>query len=157
MTNLNLVFVGKTAFPEIDTAIDRYLDRLRHYIPARIHIVKPEKIAGKGVEAEVREREGERILKLVGKQARLIVWDERGRQMDSPSYAKMWGRLIDEGTSEVWMAIGGPVGISPRLVEQASLVLSLSKMTFPHDMARLMVLEQTYRAFSILKGEPYHK
>lgn len=154
---LHLVFVGKTSFQEMDAGIRKYLDRLRHYIRMEIHLVKAEKISSKISEGMVCEREGERVLKLLNAQDYLIVWDPEGRQMDSQRFAVFLDHLQNTGTPAVWMVIGGPLGVSPGLLERANSVLSLSRMTFPHDMARLMVAEQLYRAFTILKGEPYHK
>ena len=154
---LNFTFIGKTGFPDVETAIDRYIDRLCHYLPTEIHVVKAERMTVKSNPAVLMEREAERVLKLIGKQDRLIVWDQRGRQLDSPGLALMCERLLNEGVSEVWMVIGGPSGLSPMLVERAHAVLSLSRMTFPHDLARLMIAEQLYRAFTIIRNEPYHK
>ena len=156
---LHLVFVGKTGFPDLDSSIRRYMDRLAHYIPTEIHLVKAEKIASASgiVEDTVREREGERILKLPGKQDHVVAWDQRGRQIDSAALARFLEDLMNKGISHLWMVIGGPLGISPKVIERADSLLSLSRMTFPHDLARLMVGEQLYRAFTILKGEPYHK
>jgi 23S rRNA (pseudouridine1915-N3)-methyltransferase len=157
MLRLHLVFVGKTAFPELETALQRYLERLRHYVAVELHVVRPEKISSGGSDDTVRARESERILKLLGRQDYLIAWDLSGKQMDSPSFAQFLQRLSTEGLSNIWMAIGGPVGFSRALIDQAHMVLSLSKMTLQHDIARLVVLEQVYRAFTILKGEPYHR
>jgi len=157
MLHFHLIFVGKTAFPEMDAGIGRYLDRLRHYVPTEVHLVRAEKISGCSADDLVREREGERILKLLEKPDHLLIWDQRGQQLDSMGFARFWDRLNNEGTSKVWMVIGGPLGVSGKLLERANSVFSLSKMTFPHDLARLIVVEQLYRAFSILKGEPYHK
>ena len=155
--HVHLVFVGKTNQPEVETAIQRYFQRLQHYFPTTIEVVKPEKITRKTAEESVREAEGERILKLVGNQGHLIVWDQRGRQLESTELAQFWEELVLSGHKTVWMVIGGPLGISGRLLQRAHTVLSLSKMTFPHDLARLLVVEQLYRAATILKGEPYHK
>lgn len=155
--NLHLVFVGKTRFPEFDTGIARYVDRLRHYVSIHQHVVKPEKIGKKSVEASVLEEEAERILKLVEGQGYLLVWDRGGKALDSEDFARFWGKLRDDGISAIWMVVGGPLGVSSRLVARADAVLSLSRMTLPHDLARLVIVEQTYRAFTILKGEPYHK
>ncbi len=154
---LHLVFVGKTVFPEIDEGIRRYLDRLSHYASVTAHIVKPERITKSVSDDAVRAREGDRILNLVGKEGFLVVWDQRGKEMDSPGFARFLGGLRDREASRVWMVVGGPVGLSQKLLDRAGAVLSLSRMTFPHDLARLMILEQLYRAFTILKGEPYHK
>lgn len=154
---LHLVFIGKTAFPELDTGINRYLDRLRCHVPTQIHVLKAEKISPKGKEEAVKDKEAERILKLLGKTDHLIVWDQQGKNMDSITFAKFLDDLRSSGASEVWMVIGGPLGVSQKLLTRADFVFSLSQMTFPHDLARLMVMEQLYRAFTILKGEPYHK
>jgi 23S rRNA (pseudouridine1915-N3)-methyltransferase len=157
MMHIHFVFVGKTAFPDVDAGIKRYMERLRHYTPLTLHLVRPEKITKSIDDDAVREREGERILSLVGKEGRLIIWDQRGRQLDSLELARFMERLQEGEASKVWMVIGGPLGISPKLIERAHAVLALSKMTFPHDIARLLIMEQLYRAFTIIKGEPYHK
>jgi 23S rRNA (pseudouridine1915-N3)-methyltransferase len=155
--HLHLVFIGKTAFPELDTGVNRYLDRLRFYVAAQIHIVKADKISPRGGEEAGKEKEAERVLKLLGKKDCLVIWDQSGKHLNSSGFAKLLDKFRNNGVSELWMLIGGPLGVSQRLLERADCVLSLSKMTFPHDLARLMVTEQLYRAFTILKGEPYHK
>ncbi len=154
---IHLVFVGKTGFRDLESAIGRYVERLHHYCGVEVHVVKPEKITAGISEDAVRARECERILKLTGGQGRLIVWDQGGRELDSTGLAKFLEKSVDSGASDLWMAVGGPVGVSPALLKSAHSVLSLSKMTFPHDLARLMLVEQLYRAFTIIKGEPYHK
>lgn len=154
---MHFVFVGKTQFPDLDSAIRRYLDRLSHYVPVAVHRVKPERIVPGMPEDMLRNREGERILKLVPKPSHLLVWDENGTQLDSRQMSAFLDRLRREGQPEMWMVLGGPLGVSPRLRAEASSVFSLSRMTFPHDIARLLVVEQVYRAFTILRGEPYHK
>ncbi len=157
MLHLHLVFIGKTSFPELDAGIQRYLERLRHYVLADVHVVRAEKLTPKVSPDQVLEREAERVQRLLVRQDYMMVWDSRGQQMESPEFARFLKKLIEGGISDVWMVIGGPLGLSERLREQAQAVLSFSKMTFPHDLARLIVLEQLYRAFTILRGEPYHK
>lgn len=155
---IHLVFVGKTVFPDVETGIERYVSRLNHYLPTRIHYVKAEKIPPRGMESAVLEKECGRILKLIGgKNDQLIVWDRTGKHLDSLEFARVLERLSNGGTGAVWMIIGGPLGISRELRDRANLVLALSEMTFPHDLARLIVAEQLYRAFTIIRGEPYHK
>lgn len=154
---IHLVVVGKTAFPEIDVGIKRYLDRLVHYAPTRVHVVRAEKIGKNAAEEKVRRIESERIQKLVSTGGRLVVWDQRGKQLSSNAFAEFLKRLRDDGTSLLWMVIGGPLGLFSPLIEQADTVLSLSAMTFPHDIARLLVVEQIYRGFTILEGTPYQK
>ncbi len=159
MLRLRLIFVGKTSFAEADAGIQRYLERLRHYVPVDVHVIKAEKIApgSAGSEDAAREREGERILKLPEKQDFFIAWDQRGKQLSSVDFSNYLERLKNEGAANVWMAVGGPVGLSLNVIQRANTTLSLSKMTFPHDLARFIIVEQLYRAFTILKGEPYHK
>jgi 23S rRNA (pseudouridine1915-N3)-methyltransferase len=154
---IHLVFVGRTAFHDIESAIDRYVKRLVHYCRVEIHYVKAEKIGAGVGDQGVRDREGERILKLTGREGHLIILDQRGRELDSTGLSKLVERLIVSAVSDVWMIVGGPVGVADKLLEGAREVLSLSKMTFPHDLARLMLVEQLYRAFTIMKGEPYNR
>lgn len=157
MMRLHLVHVGKTAFPEIDQGVQRYLDRLRHYTATEVHLIKAEKVTEREKDEQVRNREGERILRLVGKQDVLIALDQRGKQMGSEEWAAYLDGLAQSGASRVWLVIGGPVGLSAGILERADRILALSKMTFPHDLTRLILAEQLYRAYTILKGEPYHR
>lgn len=154
---IDLVFVGKTAFRDIESAIGRYVERLRHYCQVEVHTIKAEKITTAVGDHLVRERESERILKLAGRRGHLIVLDQAGRELDSTGLAKLMEKLMASAISDLWVAVGGPLGVSPQLLKSAHDVVSLSKMTFPHDLARLMLVEQLYRAFTIIKGEPYNK
>ncbi len=154
---LHLLFVGKTSFPELDQAIERYLSRIRHYVPTEVHVVKPEKITARGEAQKVMDKEGEKILKTCDLRDTLVAWDPGGRAMSSTGFAQFWENLFKQGKSGVWMIVGGPLGLSSKVLSRAQWTLSLSSMTFPHDLARLMLVEQTYRALSILRGEPYHK
>ncbi len=154
---LHLVFIGKTGFSDLETGIKRYLERLRSYIPTQLHVVKAERISAKSDEGLIKEREAERVLKVLGKKEYLAIWDQTGRETDSVGFAKFLDTLRNNGVADLWMVIGGPLGVSQRLLDRAHFIFSLSKMTFPHDLARLMVMEQVYRAFTILKGEAYHK
>jgi 23S rRNA (pseudouridine1915-N3)-methyltransferase len=154
---IHLVFVGKTGFGDLESAIARYVDRIEHYCHIQTHYIKAEKITPSSSESTIREKESERIVKLVGRQGHVTVMDQSGREYDSPGLARFIERLNDSGVSDLWMAVGGPVGVSPELLGRADTVMSLSRLTFPHDLARLMLVEQLYRAFTIIRGEPYHK
>jgi len=154
---IHLVFIGKTAFRDIESAIDRYVERLRHYCPVEIHYIKAEKITATVGDRLVRERESERILKLAGRQGHLIVWDQKGREVDSSGLSKLMDKLRVSAIPDLWMVVGGPVGLSSQLLQSARDVLSLSQMTLPHDLARLVLVEQLYRALTIIKGEPYNR
>jgi 23S rRNA (pseudouridine1915-N3)-methyltransferase len=154
---IHLVLVGKTGFGDLESAIARYVDRIEHYCHIQTHYIKAEKITPSSSESTIREKESERIVKLVGRQGHVTVMDQSGREYDSPGLARFIERLNDSGVSDLWMAVGGPVGVSPELLGRADTVMSLSRLTFPHDLARLMLVEQLYRAFTIIRGEPYHK
>ena len=154
---IHLVFVGKTAFGDLESVIGRYLERLQHYCQVEVLYVKAEKITGAAGDRSVRERESERIRKVAGPQGHLIVCDQAGSELDSRDLSKLMEKLIASGVCDLWVAVGGPVGVSPQLLTSARFALSLSKMTLPHDLARLMLVEQLYRAFTIIRGEPYNR
>lgn len=153
---IHFVFVGKTAFPEIQRGIDRYLERIGHYARVDVHVVRPERIGAKGDKELIREKEGRRIVDLLSGKGILIAWDEKGTPISSEDYALFLERMANGGT-DLWLVIGGPLGLSYGVKHLARHVFSISAMTFPHDLARLIVAEQTYRALTILRGEPYHK
>jgi 23S rRNA (pseudouridine1915-N3)-methyltransferase len=154
---LHLVFVGKTGLEELDVAIHRYVKRLQHYVPIEIHLVREEKISKSVPERLVQERESDRILDVVRDRGVLLVWDRLGRELDSEDLAAILQGLQNQGVGHVWVIVGGALGVSERLLTRANQVLALSRLTFPHDIARLLVVEQLYRAFTITRGEPYHK
>ena len=128
MIRLHLVFVGKTAFPEVEQAVQRYLDRLRHYISVELHLVRPEKVGDRGQDERVRDREGERILKLVGARDVLVALDRQGSQLDSEGLASCIHEIGRQGKSDIWLAIGGPVGLSRQVLERADRILALSRI-----------------------------
>lgn len=148
-----IIWFGKTRDPWIKAGIDEYGERVNRYLPLAIEELKDEKDA----EATIgRRREGERLLKLVSPNAVLVVLDERGRQMDSVGFAEFLGKHRDNGTAELIFAVGGAYGFSDEVRARGALVLSLSAMTFTHQMVRPFLLEQLYRACTILNNEPYH-
>lgn len=153
---IHLVLVGKTGFRDIESAIGRYVERLGRYCTVQVHYVKAEKISPGVSDELVRSREGERIAK-VASGGHLAVLDQGGRELDSLGLANFIRKIMESGAPDMWLAVGGPVGISPDLLKGADSVISLSKMTLAHDLARLVLAEQLYRAFTILRGEPYHK
>jgi len=154
---LHLVFVGKTGLEELDVAIHRYVKRLQHYVPIEIHLIREEKISKSVPERLVQERESDRILAVARDRGVLLVWDRLGRELDSEDLAAILQGLQNQGVGHVWVIVGGALGVSERLLTRANQVLALSRLTFPHDIARLLVVEQLYRAFTITRGEPYHK
>ena len=149
---LRLLWVGKTQEEWLKNGIEEYRCRIGRYFPLEISEVREEK----GAEAEeMRRRECERLEKQIPPGATLILLDERGEQMDSPGLAAFVGKQRDSGAGELIFAIGGAYGFSEEFRRRGKL-LALSKMTFTHQMVRVFLLEQIYRAFTILNGEPYH-
>jgi 23S rRNA (pseudouridine1915-N3)-methyltransferase len=150
---LKLLWVGKTQEAWVKAGIEEYAGRVRRYCPLEILEAREEK----GAQAQaMRERECERLAKLLPKGARLIVLDERGEQMTSPELGAFIGRQRDQGTQDLVFAIGGAFGFTDGFRGQAFKAISLSRMTLTHQMVRVFLLEQIYRGFTILNGEPYH-
>jgi 23S rRNA (pseudouridine1915-N3)-methyltransferase len=150
---LKLLWVGKTQEPWVRAGIDEYAGRVRRYMPLEILEAREEKGAAAPA---MRERECERLAKLLPKGARLVVLDERGEQMTSPELAAFLSRSRDQGIPELAFAIGGAYGFTESFRSQAFKAISLSRMTLTHQMVRVFLLEQIYRGFTIMNGEPYH-
>ena len=149
---IRVVWVGKSREAWVKEALTDYSSRIRRYVPLELLEVRDEKGA---LAEEMRRRECERLEKQVPPGAVLILLDELGDQMDSPGLAAFVGRQRDTGTGELVFVIGGAYGFSEEFRRRGRL-LSLSKMTFTHQMVRVFLLEQIYRAFTILNNEPYH-
>ena len=154
--HLSLLTVGKTDIPWVKDGLDTYTARLRHYIPFEV-VEIPEL---KGVSAlsrdQIRQREGALILKALRPGDELILLDERGREYRSVEFAQMIQKRLSGGGRDLVFAIGGAYGFSPEVYARADAQLSLSKMTFSHQIVRTIFAEQLYRAFTIIRGEPYH-
>jgi 23S rRNA (pseudouridine1915-N3)-methyltransferase len=149
---VRVVWVGKSREAWVKEAVADYAGRIRRYTPLELGEVRDEKGA---LAEEMRRRECERLEKQVPPGATLILLDELGEQMDSPALSAFIGRQRDTGGGEMVFAIGGAYGFSEEFRRRGRL-LSLSKMTFTHQMVRVFLLEQIYRAFTILNNEPYH-
>lgn len=150
-----LLVVGKTTDTRLQTMIDDYQQRLKHYIPFDI-IVIPELRNAKALsEAQQKEQEGMEILRRITPATDLILLDEHGQERRSIEYAQWIQKKMAAGRDIIFV-IGGPYGFSPAVYERANNKISLSQMTFSHQMIRLLFVEQLYRAMTILRGEPYH-
>lgn len=150
---IRVFWLGKTRDSWIKQGIDEYSGRVARYLPLVIDELKDEKDASQD---EGRKREGERLLKQIQPQTLLVVLDERGEQMSSVKLSEFIGKQRDAGIQEIAFAIGGAYGFSDDVRSRANKVLALSSMTFTHQMIRPFLLEQIYRAFTILNKEPYH-
>ena len=150
-----LLFVGKTTDPHIDALCQDYLKRLTHYLPVRVQVIPELKNTKALTPDQQKQAEGELILRAVGASAELILLDEHGKEYRSVEFAHVIQKKMSSGRDLV-LAIGGPYGFSQAVYERANGKISLSQMTFSHQMVRLFLIEQVYRAMTILRGEPYH-
>jgi len=148
------LFVGKTKEGFIKDGLDKYFGYVKRYVPAEVREVKGVKGASGSPEG-VMEKEADLVLGKVDPADTLVLLDEQGSLTDTTGFAKKVGRLAESGRRTVFVA-GGPYGNSERLKKRADISVSLSRLTFTHEMARLVLMEQVYRAFTILKGKTYH-
>ena len=157
---ITLVTVGKIKERFFDQAIKEYEKRLGRYCRLEILQVADEKTpdgAGEALENQIRQREGERILAKIGDHDYVIALAIEGKMLDSVELAKKIEKLSVDGNGQVVFIIGGSLGLSDAVLRRADFLLSFSKMTFPHPLMRVILLEQIYRANRIQRGEPYHK
>lgn len=149
---LTFLSVGKDRSGLFAPGVDEYVTRLGHYAKVAVTELSESKRSG----AQAKEEEGAALLGKLSPKDALVALDERGKALGSVDFAKWLGRQQDAG-KDVAFVIGGDEGLSDAVREKAALVLSLSAMTMPHRLARLVLAEQVYRAFTILRGEPYHR
>ena len=154
---LLLVAVGRTTIPFVRQGVDEYLGRLKHYVPVETMIIGDVgRRSASLTPARQKELEGEAILAAVQPSDRVVLLDENGREFTSREFAAYCQRLMSSGARRVVFIVGGPYGFSQAVYERADSKVSLSRMTFNHEMVRLFFTEQLYRAQTILRGEPYH-
>lgn len=157
---ITLVTVGKIKEKFFTDAIDEYKKRLSRYCKLEIIQVADEKTPDRASEADerqIKEREGERILAQIRDGAYVIALAIEGQMLSSEKLAEKIDRLGIEGKSQIVFIIGGSLGLSEAVMRRADYALSFSKMTFPHQLMRVVLLEQIYRSYRIISGEPYHK
>lgn len=153
---ITLLVIGKTDSAYLTDGINEYVKRLSHYINFEIEII-PDLKKNKNLSIELqKQQEGELILTKNQAGKELHLFDEKGKMFTSREFAGFLEKKMVSGLKELVLVIGGPYGFSPKIYETAKSKISLSKLTFSHQMVRLMCVEQIYRAFTILKGEPYH-
>lgn len=153
---MTMLAVGKTDVEWVRGGLELYLSRLRHYVPFSICELPELKNASSLTEEMIREKEGELVLRSVKPSDEVILLDERGEEYSSVGFASMLENRISRGRRDIVFVIGGAYGFSGPVYERADGKISLSKMTFSHQMVRTIFAEQLYRAFTIMKGEPYH-
>lgn len=152
---ITLLVVGKTTDIHIDSLIQEYLKRLTHYVPFALQVIPEIKNTKALTPEQQKQAEGELILRAVAPNTKMILLDEHGKEFRSVEYAEYLQKAMLSGQDIVFV-VGGPYGFSDAVYQRANGKISLSKMTFSHQMVRLFFVEQTYRAMTILRGEPYH-
>ncbi len=158
--NITIITVGKLKEKYLKQGIDEYLKRLTPYAKVKIVEVPDEQAPDNLSEAEiedVKRKEGSKILSKIGADEYVITLEIEGKQLSSEQFAKKLDELATYGKSKVSFVIGGSHGLSEEVKKRSNYALSFSKMTFPHQLMRLVLVEQVYRAFRIIRGEPYHK
>jgi 23S rRNA (pseudouridine1915-N3)-methyltransferase len=154
--NITLLVIGKTDAAYLKEGLNEYLKRLKHYVNFNIEVIPDiKKAKNLGVENQ-KKKEGELILNKKGVGKEIHLFDENGKTFSSRELAAFIERKMVSGLKELVFVIGGPYGFSDEVYKNASSKISLSRLTFSHQMVRLLCAEQIYRAFTILKGEPYH-
>ncbi len=150
-----LILVGKTTNKHITACINDYVERIGHYMPFELITIPELKNTKNLSEEQQKEREGELILKQVQSQDILVLLDEHGQEFRSIEFAS-WIQKKQQAVRRLVFVIGGPYGFSSAVYQRGNEKISLSKMTFSHQMVRMIFAEQLYRACTIIKGEPYH-
>jgi 23S rRNA (pseudouridine1915-N3)-methyltransferase len=153
---IKLLAIGKTDNKAIQSLIDDYSSRLGHYIRFELEVIPDLKQSKSFSEALQKEKEGELILKKLLPADELILLDERGKSYSSLEYADFLQKKMNSGLKQLVLVIGGPYGFSEAVYARAQGKISLSKMTLSHQMIRPFLIEQVYRAMTILRNEPYH-
>ncbi len=154
--NIKLIVVSKTDVSYLQQGIEEYLGRLKHYCDMQLVVIPALKNLGKASPEEVKEREGELIMKQLEKVDQVVLLDEHGKEYTSVGFSEFLQKQMNAGVRTLAFVIGGAYGFSPAVYAAAGHKISLSQMTFNHQMVRLFFLEQLYRAHTILRHEKYH-
>ena len=152
---MTLLLVGKTCKGWISDGLDIYRDRLGHYVKFQIKEIPELKGVSSFTKEQIKQQEGELVLKEIRQGDTLVLLDERGTAYSSIEFSRTVGKYLSSGKDVVFV-IGGAYGFSKDVYSRAGAMISLSRMTFSHQMARVIFTEQLYRAFTIINGEPYH-
>jgi 23S rRNA (pseudouridine1915-N3)-methyltransferase len=153
---IKLLVIGKTDDKNLVQLIENYQKRLQHYISFQLEVILDIKNVKNLSEIQQKEKEGELILSKLQNTDQLILLDEKGKEFRSLDFANFLQKKMNSGIKQLVLVVGGPYGFSETVYKKAMGKISLSKMTFSHQMIRLFIVEQLYRGFTILKNEPYH-
>lgn len=153
---IELAVIGKTSIGYLKQGIDEYIKRLKHYVPFEIKYIDDIKNTKNISEDQQKRTEGAKILSLLDKSDFAVLLDEHGKEYTSMQYSSYIQKRMLSGVKKVVFVIGGPYGFSQEVYDRANDKISFSKMTFNHEMIRLIFTEQLYRAYTIINHEPYH-
>lgn len=153
---IELAVIGKTSIGYLKQGIDEYIKRLKHYVPFEIKYIDDIKNTKNISEDQQKRTEGAKILSLLDKSDFVVLLDEHGKEYTSMQYSSYIQKRMLSGAKKVVFVIGGPYGFSQGVYDRANDKISFSKMTFNHEMIRLIFTEQLYRAYTIINHEPYH-
>ncbi|MEA2568155.1 MAG: rRNA (pseudouridine1915-N3)-methyltransferase [Acidobacteriota bacterium] len=152
-----VLWVRSNADSEFAAAIDRYVNRIRHFFPIEVTEIAAERGRQSESDVAIMRAESARLMAALPAQGHVTVLDERGRQMDSLKFSKWLERMTIEQPHGVSFVMGGDVGLADTIKQRADTLLALSAMTLPHQIARVVLLEQIYRACTLMRNIPYHK
>jgi len=153
---IKLIAIGKTDQKELQDLVQEYIKRLSFYVKFELEVIPDLKNAKSLSEMQQKEKEGELILAKISSTDHLILLDENGKSFSSVGFSEFLQKKMNAGIKTLVFVIGGPYGFSETIYTKAQGKISLSAMTFSHQMVRLFFIEQVYRGFTILKNEPYH-
>lgn len=153
---IQVISVGKTAFNYLNEGINLYEGRLKHYVPFEWVVLPDVKKAKNWTHEQIKIAEGRHFLKTISKDATVVLLDVKGKSLSSEEFAEFINTRMLSSVKNLFFITGGAYGFSSEMYERANFKISLSKMTFSHQLVRVVFLEQLYRAMTILKGEPYH-
>lgn len=153
---ISLFVVGKTNHNYLSPGIDDYTKRINHYIPFNIQYIADAKNTKNISQAQQKRAEGQNLLNAFDKSDYVVLLDERGKEFTSKDFSSFIEKKMQTVAKRLVFVVGGPYGFSEDVYQRANEKISLSKMTFPHDLIRLIFTEQLYRSFTIMNNEPYH-
>lgn len=154
---MEFIFLGKTKENFLGEGIGHYCGRLKHYVEVDIRVVKERQWSKKVPSEQILNEEGILLLEHVSRPSFVVALDRQGKKVSSEGLAKLLWQWENQGQPRISFVLGGPLGLAASLVNKADLCLSLSDLTFTHEMARMLLLEQLYRASTIRAGQQYHK
>jgi 23S rRNA (pseudouridine1915-N3)-methyltransferase len=153
---ISIICMGRTRERFIQDGIEKYLRYLKPYAPTELNVLREEKVEDLRDAPRIRKLEAAKIKKAISPNAYVVALDERGREFTSHEFAAFMDKALEKGTREMSFVLGGAMGLDESVTGKADTVLALSRWTLTHEMARLVLLEQLYRAFTIIKGKTYH-